>query len=277
MKTVVLPDGERVPALGQGTWNMGDDRARRSAEVAALQCGIDLGLTLIDTAEMYGDGRAESLVAEAIAGRRDKVFLVSKVLPNHASKRGTLAACEQSLKRLKTDCLDLYLLHWRGSEPFAETLEAFTQLQRTGKVRHYGVSNLDFDDMREWWQCAGGGATATNQLLYNPLRRGIEWDLLPWLRERRVPVMAYSPLEQARLLKQKAFVALAARSGATPAQFALAWLLGNDDVIVIPKSGDAARVRENAAAREIKFDSAQRAELDRLFPPPSRAQPLEML
>jgi diketogulonate reductase-like aldo/keto reductase len=277
MKTVVLPDGERVPALGLGTWNMGDDRAKRSAEIAALQCGIELGMTLIDTAEMYGDGRAEALVAEAIAGQRDKVFLVSKVLPNHASKRGTLAACEQSLKRLKTDCIDLYLLHWRGSEPFAETLEAFTQLRRAGKIRHYGVSNLDLADMREWWQCTGGAATAVNQLLYNPLRRGIEWALLPWLRERRVPVMAYSPLEQARLLKQKAFAALAARIGTTPAQLALAWLLANDDVIVIPKSGDAARVRENAAALEIKLDSAQRAELDRLFPPPSRAQALEML
>lgn len=277
MKTVVLPDGERVPALGQGTWNMGDDRAKRRAEIDALRCGVDLGMTLIDTAEMYGDGRAESLVAEAIAGQRDKVFLVSKVLPNHASRRGTLAACEQSLKRLKTGCIDLYLLHWRGSEPFSETLEAFTALQRAGKIRHYGVSNLDAADMREWWQCAGGAATAVNQLLYNPLRRGIEWDLLPWLRERRVPVMAYSPLEQARLLKQKAFAALAAGLGVTPAQLALAWLLGNEDVIVIPKSGDSTRVRENAAALEIKLNAAQRAEIDRLFPPPSGPRPLEML
>lgn len=277
MKTVVLPDGERVPALGQGTWNMGDDRAKRRAEIDALRCGIDLGLTLIDTAEMYGDGRAESLVAEAIAGQRDKLFLVSKVLPNHASRRGTLAACEQSLKRLKTDCIDLYLLHWRGGEPFSETLEAFMQLQRAGKIRYYGVSNLDLADMREWWQCAGGAATATNQLLYNPLRRGIEWDLLPWLRERRVPVMAYSPLEQARLLKQKAFAALASGIGVTPAQLALAWLLVNDDVMVIPKSGDSARVRENAAALDIKLDAALRAEIDRLFPPPSGPRPLEML
>jgi diketogulonate reductase-like aldo/keto reductase len=273
----MLPGGERVPALGQGTWNMSDDRARRSAEIAALQCGIELGMTLIDTAEMYGDGRAESLVAEAIAGKRAQVFLVSKVLPNHASKRGTLAACEQSLKRLKTDCIDLYLLHWRGGEPFAETLEAFTQLKRAGKIRHYGVSNLDLNDMREWWQCAGGEATAVNQLLYNPLRRGIEWDLLPWLRDKHVPVMAYSPLEQARLLKQKPLIELAQRNGMTPAQLALAWLLGNDEVIVIPKSGDTARVRENAAALEMKLDAAQRAELDRLFPPPAGKRPLEML
>lgn len=277
MRTVALPGGERVPALGQGTWNMGDDRAKRKAEIAALQCGIDLGLTLIDTAEMYGDGRAESLVAEAIAGQRDKVFLVSKVLPHHASKRGTLAACEQSLKRLKTDCIDLYLLHWRGSEPFAETLEAFAALQRAGKIRHYGVSNLDAADMHEWWQCAGGAATATNQLLYNPLRRGIEWDLLPWLRERHVPLMAYSPLEQARLLKQKAWIELAAAAGITAAQLVLAWLLANDDVMAIPKSGDAARVTENAAALELQLEPALRAEIDRRFPPPAGPRPLEML
>ena len=277
MKTVTLPDGERVPALGQGTWNMGDDRSQRAAEIAALQCGIERGLTLIDTAEMYGDGRAESLVAEAIAGRRDEVFIVSKVLPNHASRRGTLAACEQSLKRLKTDRIDLYLLHWRGSVPFAETLEALTALKRAGKIRHYGVSNLDLSDLREWWKCSGGDATVTDQLLYNLTRRGIEWDLLPWLRERRVPVMAYSPLEQARLLKNKSFGGFAKRHGVTPAQAALAWLLGNDDVIAIPKSGDCARVSENAAAAEIVLDETQRAELDRVFPPPAGPQPLEML
>ncbi len=277
MKTVALPNGERVPALGQGTWNIGDDRARRGAEIAALQCGIERGLTLIDSAEMYGDGRAESLVAEAIAGRRDRVFIVSKVLPNHASGKNTLAACEQSLRRLKTDRIDLYLLHWRGGVPFAETLEAFLQLKRAGKIRHYGVSNLDLADMREWWDCAGGDAVATNQLLYNLTRRGIEWDLLPWLRERRVPVMAYSPFEQARLLKHKPLVEFARRHGMTPAQVALAWLLGHDDMIVIPKSGDVARVHENAAALEIGLTAAQRAELDRLFPPPDGPRALEML
>ena len=277
MKTVALPNGERVPALGQGTWNMGDDRARRSAEIAALQAGIERGLTLIDTAEMYGDGRAEALVAEAIAGKRETVFLVSKVLPNHASKRGTLAACEQSLKRLKTDRIDLYLLHWRGNEPFSETLEAFTQLQRAGKIRHYGVSNLDLNDLREWWQCAGGDAMVTNQLLYNLSRRGIEWDLLPWLREQRVPLMAYSPLEQARLLQKKPLADFARRHGLTVAQVALAWLLANDDVIVIPKSGNRARIEENAAALDITLTAAQRAELDGLFPPPAGPQALEML
>jgi diketogulonate reductase-like aldo/keto reductase len=277
VKTVRLSDGERVPALGLGTWNMGDERARRGAEIAALQAGIERGLTLIDTAEMYGDGRAEALVAEAIAGRREQVFIVSKVLPNHASKRGTLAACEASLKRLGTDRIDLYLLHWRGGVPFAETLEALTVLKRAGKIRHYGVSNLDLSDMQEWWRCAGGDATAANQLLYNLSRRGIEWDLLPWLRERRVPVMAYSPLEQARLLRQKPLLEFSKRHGLTPAQVALAWLLANDDVIVIPKSGDVARVAENFAALDITLSSEQRAELDRVFPPPDGPCALEML
>jgi len=277
VKTVVLPSGEAVPALGQGTWNVGDDRAARAEEIAALRHGLDLGLTLIDTAEMYGSGRSESLVAEAIAGRRDECFLVSKVLPENASRRGTQAACEASLKRLKTDRLDLYLLHWRGSVPFAETLEALLALQRAGKIRHYGVSNLDLDDLREWTALAGGEAVATNQVLYNLTRRGIEWDLLPWLHERRITVMAYSPLEQARLLGNAKFAAYAESQGMTPAQLALAWLLANDDVIVIPKSGKRARVTENAAARDLRLTTAQRAELDRLFPPPKGPRPLEML
>ena len=277
MKTVTLPGGERVPALGQGTWNIGDSRTTRAAEIATLQRGIDLGLTLIDTAEMYGDGRSEQLVAEAISGRRDEVFIVSKVLPNHASRRGTVAACERSLKNLNTDRIDLYLLHWRGSVPFAETLETLMALQSAGKIRHYGVSNLDLADMKQWWKAPGGDACVTNQLLYNLSRRGIEWDLLPWLRERRAPVMAYSPLEQARLFKNTKFAALAKASGITPAQLALAWLLAQDDVMVIPKCSSVARVEENAAARDIQLTAAQMAELDKIFPPPSRAQALEML
>lgn len=277
MKTATLPAGEQVPALGQGTWNMGDGRAARAEEIAALRHGLDLGLTLIDTAEMYGGGRAESLVGEAIAGRRDECFLVSKVLPENASRRGTQAACEASLKRLKTDRLDLYLLHWRGGVPFAETLEALLALQQAGKIRHFGVSNLDLDEMREWCALPGGAGTATNQVLYNLTRRGIEWDLLPWLRERRIPVMAYSPLEQARLLGNPKFSAYAKSQGLTPAQLALAWLLANDDVIVIPKSGSRARVAENAATRDVQLTAAQCAELDRLFPPPKGPRALEML
>lgn len=276
MKTVQLPDGERLPALGQGTWNIGDSRSTRAAEIATLRRGMDLGLTLIDTAEMYGSGRSEQLVAEALAGRRDEAFIVSKVLPNNASRKATVTACERSLKHLNTDRIDLYLLHWRGGVPFAETLEAFTALQRAGKIRYYGVSNLDLSDMQEWEQ-AGGRATATNQLLYNLSRRGIEWDLLPWLRERRIPAMAYSPLEQARLFDNGRFAGLAKAWGMTPAQLALAWLLSKDDLIVIPKCSRPARVEENAAARDIQLSAAQLAELDKLYPPPKGPHALEML
>ncbi len=277
MKTVALPSGERVPALGQGTWNMGDRPAQRASELAALRLGLDRGLTLIDTAEMYGDGRSESLVAEAIAGRRDEVFLVSKVLPQNASARGTAAACEASLNRLRTDRIDLYLLHWRGGVSFAETLGALGKLKAAGKIRHYGVSNLDLDDMREFHALEGGAGVATNQLLYNLTRRGIEYDLLPWLREKRIPVMAYSPLEQARLLKARPLAAFAARYGMTPAQAALAWLLAQPEVIVIPKSGDTARVEENFGALGHALTAAQLAELDAAFPPPKGPRALEML
>jgi len=277
MKTVLLPCGERVAAYGQGTWNMGDDRATRDEEIATIRLGIDLGATLIDTAEMYGDGRAEQLVGAAIHGRRDEVFLVSKVLPQHATRRGTVTACEQSLKRLKTDRLDLYLLHWRGGVPFAETLEALVALKSAGKIRHYGVSNLDLAEMQEWWPLAGGAAMATNQLLYNLTRRGIEWDLLPWLRARRVPVMAYSPLEQARLAVDAKLAAFAQRHGMTTAQAALAWLFASDDIIVIPKCARRERLRENFGALDRRLDAAQLAELDRLFPPPRGPRALEML
>jgi len=277
MKTVALPTGERVPALGQGTWNMGDHAAARADELAALRLGLDYGLTLIDTAEMYGDGRSETLVGEAIAGRRDEAFLVSKVLPGNATRRGTLAACERSLKRLGTDRIDLYLLHWRGSVPFSETLEALMKLQADGKIRHYGVSNLDLGDLQAFSRLKGGDGVATNQLLYNLSRRGIEWDLLPWLRARRIPVMAYSPLEQARLVKHKGLAAFAKSHAMTAAQAALAWLLAQDDVIVIPKCGDAARLRENVGALAIELSPGQRTELDAIFPPPAQARPLEML
>jgi len=281
VRTVALPSGERVPAYGQGTWNMGDERARRAEEIATLRLGLDLGACLIDTAEMYGDGRSEELVGEAIAGRRDEVFLVTKVLPenaaHNASRKGVPAACERSLRRLKTDRIDLYLLHWRGTVPFAETIEAFEALKKAGKIRHYGVSNLDLSDMKEWWQRPGGQGVGANQLLYNLTRRGIEWDLLPWLRERRVPVMAYSPIEQARLLRNAKLAGFAGRHGMTPSQAALAWLLAKEDVIVIPKTAHRERLKENIGALERPLDAAQLAELDRLFPPPSGPQALEML
>lgn len=277
MKTVTLPSGENVPALGQGTWNMGDEPASRAGEIAALQAGMDLGLTLIDTAEMYGEGKSEELVGKALAGRRDDAFLVSKVYPHNASRKGAVLACERSLKRLGTDRLDLYLLHWRGGIPFGETLEAFMALQKAGKIRHYGVSNLDLDDMRELWKTPGGSGVQTNQLLYNLTRRGIEYDLLPWLQERKIPVMAYSPVEQARLLKQRGLADFAKRHGMTPAQAALAWLLAREDVIAIPKAGSRKHVEENVGALEIRLSTEQLTELDRVFPPPAGPVPLEML
>ena len=277
MKTVTLPSGETVSALGQGTWNIGDNSATRTEEIATLRCGLDLGLTLIDTAEMYGEGASEELVAEVLAGRRDEAFIVSKVYPHNASRRGTVQACERSLKRLKTDRIDLYLLHWRGSVPFAETIGAMQALQAAGKIRHFGVSNLDLAGMREWVKAPGGAAVAANQILYNLTRRGPEWDLIPWLRERRIPVMAYSPIEQARLVRDHKLIAFAEAHGMTPAQAALAWLLTKDDVIVIPKASRRERVTENAAARDIRLTPAQLAELDRLFAPPRGPVMLEML
>jgi aldehyde reductase len=256
---------------------MGDDPALRAGELAALRHGMDLGLTLIDTAEMYGEGLAESLVGEAIAGRRDEVFLVSKVYPHNASRKAMRRSCEASLRRLGTDRLDLYLLHWSGSVPLQETLEAFVALKRDGLIREFGVSNLDLADMRELTALPGGGAVQTDQLLYNLTRRGIEHDLLPWLRERAIPVMAYSPIEQGRLAADKRLATFAARHGMTPAQVALAWLLAQDGVIAIPKTASKARVQENFDALARPLDAAALAELDALFPPPRGPVPLEML
>jgi diketogulonate reductase-like aldo/keto reductase len=277
LKTVLLPSGARVPAFGMGTWHMGDHSATRAEELATLRLGLDFGARLIDTAEMYGDGRSEELVGEAIAGRRDQVFLVSKVLPSNASRRGTVSACERSLRRLQTDHLDLYLLHWSGSYPLAETIEAFDQLQKAGKIRYFGVSNLDLAEMNELWSTPGGSAVQTNQLLYNLSRRNIEWDLLPWLREHRIPVMAYSPIEQARLLNHSGLCSLAESWGLTPAQVALGWLLAMEDVIVIPKTSRRDRLRENFAALQHPLTPQQVSELDRLFSLPANPGPLEML
>jgi len=277
MKQVTLPGGVRVPALGLGTWNIGDHRATRAEEIATLQMGLDMGLRLVDTAEMYGEGLSESLIGEALTGRRDDAFLVSKVYPHNASRKGAVAACERSLRRLGTDHLDLYLLHWRGEVPFEDTIEAFQALQAAGKIRHFGVSNLDLSDMEEFWDTPGGDAVAVNQLLYNLTRRGIEFDLLPWLRERNVPVMAYSPIEQARLLRNAGLKRFAEQHGMTPAQAALAWLLASDDIIAIPKTGHRDRLRDNIGALDITLTPEQLAELDKLFPPPRHAQPLAML
>jgi len=277
LKRVTLPTGEQVPALGMGTWMLGEERASRAEEIATLQRGIDLGVTLIDTAEMYGEGDSEKLVGEAIRGRRDAVFVVSKVYPQNAGRKAAQAACERSLQRLGIDCLDLYLLHWRGTVPLAETVEAFEKLKAQGKIRHWGVSNLDIEDMRELCALPGGQGVAINQVLYNLSRRGIEWDLLPWCNEHLIPVMAYSPIEQSRLLRHRGFCELAGRHGLSPVQLAIAWLLRQDSVIAIPKASSRKHLEENYSALQCRLDPAILASLDRLFPPPNRANPLEML
>ncbi len=276
MRTIELPADEQVPCLGQGTWMIGDRRERRAEEIAALRTGIDLGMTLIDTAEMYGEGASEMLIGEAITGIRDQLFLVSKAYPQNASRERLARSCEASLKRLGTDRLDLYLLHWRGSVPLAETVEAMEALRRAGKIRHWGVSNLDTDDMTEL-VAAGGIGCATDQILYNLTRRGPEHNLLPWLSGRGISAMAYSPVEQGRLTDNSKLAAIATEIGATPSQLALAWVLRRSGLIAIPKASTVAHVRENRAAADLILDHATLSKLDVAFPPPRGARPLEML
>jgi diketogulonate reductase-like aldo/keto reductase len=274
---VTLRSGARVPALGQGTWHMGEDRRRAADEAAAVRLGIDLGMTLIDTAEMYGSGGAEEVVARAAQGVRDSLFIVSKVYPHNASRDGVVAACERSLQRLATDRIDLYLLHWRGSIPLAETLDGFQRLERDGKIRYYGVSNFDRADMAEWVRLKGGDMVAANQVLYNLSRRGPEWDLMPWCREHQVAIMAYTPLGQGHMLGNPALAEVARRHNATAAQIALAWLLRQDGTIVIPKASRLEHVRENRGALDVALTEEDIAALDRAFPPPKRKSPLGML
>ncbi|SFN52667.1 aldo/keto reductase [Mycetocola miduiensis] len=275
--TVRLPAGDSIPVMGLGTWYLGETPARRASELAALRLGIDLGLTLIDTAEMYGSGAAEVLVGEAIAGRRDEVFLVSKVLPSHATYADTIEACRQSLRRLGTERLDLYLLHWRGRVPLEQTLRAFEELVRLGMIRYWGVSNFDIRDMAELLSLPGGDAVQTDQVLYNLTRRGIEYDLLSTLQGQGIPVMAYSPIEQGRLLVHPMTVEVANRHEATPAQVALAWLMNREGVNVIPRAGTPEHVRENRAAVDLRLTEQDLNMLDQAFPPPRGPQPLEML
>ncbi|MCQ1836550.1 aldo/keto reductase [Neorhizobium galegae] len=275
--TVTLPSGISVPALGLGTWQMGEDGRKAAVEIESLKRGLDLGMTLIDTAEMYGEGGAEKITAEAIAGRRDQVFLVSKVYPWNASRKGVVEACERSLDRLQTDRLDLYLLHWRGEHPLTETVAGFEELCRTGKIGAWGVSNFDLDDMQELMEVPDGGNCAANQVLYNLSRRGIEYDLLPWCQERGIPVMAYSPIEQGRLARSGELIRIAKAYQATPAQVALAFLLERDGVIAIPKSANPDRVAENSEAVDLDLSEADWTALDTAFPPPSRKKPLEMI
>ncbi len=277
MRTVRLPDGTEVPALGQGTWHMGERGNAAKAEVAALKLGIELGMTLIDTAEMYGNGGAEEVVADAAAGQRDKLFIVSKVYPQNASRSGVPEACDRSLMRLRTDRIDLYLLHWRGSHPLAETVEAFEKLREAGKIRHWGVSNFDTRDMQGLMKLPDGSNCATNQVLYHAGSRGIEFDLLPWAAAEKMPLMAYSPVGQGgSLLRSKALAAVAKRHNATPAQIAIAWTMRHDNVITIPKASDQQHVRENAACGAIVLTAEDLAAIDAAHSPPGRKQSLDI-
>jgi diketogulonate reductase-like aldo/keto reductase len=278
MRHTKLPSGELIPVLGQGTWHLGEGRERRSAEIAALQAGIDLGMTLIDTAEMYGDGAAEQLVADAVADRREQVFIVTKVLPSNATdKRRLVAACDRSLRRLRMDRIDLYLLHWREKEDLAEVVGTFGELADAGKIRYWGVSNFDVADLQALERIPGGEAVATDQVLYNLSRRGIEYDLLPKCRMRGLTVMAYSPIEQGRILGNSALTQIAARHHVTPAQIALAWVVRQDGVVAIPRSSSTAHVRENHGALGITLSRRDLEEIDRAFPPPKDPQPLEVI
>jgi len=277
MPTLKLPSGETIAALGQGTWHMAEDPTRHEEEIAALRLGLELDMTVIDTAELYADGAAEQLVGEALVGRRDQAFLVSKVMPSHATYRGTIAACEGSLRRLRTDRLDMYLLHWRGSVPLEETLRAFGELTRRGAIRYWGVSNFDIEDMVELVTLTAGTDVQTDQILYNLARRGPEYDLIPWCRENGIPMMAYSPIEQGRLLRHPAVQGIAARLGVTAAQVALAWVLRQDLLNAVPKAGSRAHVQEDRAALAVKLTEADLRALDVAFPPPLSPQPLGML
>lgn len=274
---IELSSGQSMPKLGMGTWRMGENKRRFDDEVKALRHGLSLGLSLIDTAEMYGEGGAEEVVGAAIAGKRSDVFLVSKVYPHNASREGAIAACERSLKRLNTDYIDLYLLHWRGSEPLADTLDAFDTLKQAGKICDYGVSNFDVDDMEEAMQLPTGKQIVTNQILYNLSRRGVEHDLLPWCQRQNVAVMAYSPIEQGRLLGNKALGKIGEAKGVSGAQVAIAWLLHRENIIVIPKSSRIEHIEQNVAAQKIKLSPEDMAELDTAFPAPARPIPLQML
>ncbi|MBF9127841.1 aldo/keto reductase [Plantactinospora sp. S1510] len=274
---VTLPSGEAIPALGQGTWGMAEDPRRRNDEIAALQAGVDAGLTVIDTAEVYADGGAEELVREALGDRREEIFLISKISSEHATGNGTGVACERSLERLGTDRIDLYLLHQRGSAPLPETVEAFTNLMTQGLIRHWGVSNFDVPEVVELTGIPGGTSFETDQIPYNLTRRGIEWDLLPRCRAAGLPVMAYSPLERGRMLDHPALAAVAERHGGTPGQVGLAWLLAQPGVCTVTKASSPSRVLENRAAVELTLTDDDLAELDRAFPPPSGPRPLELL
>jgi diketogulonate reductase-like aldo/keto reductase len=277
MRTTKLPSGENVPVLGLGTWSMAEQPKKKADEIEAIRFALDLDMSVIDTAEMYADGGAEELVGKALGGRRDKAFLVSKVLPQNATRRGVVAACERSLRRLATDRIDLYLLHWRSQVPLAETLEGFDQLLRAGKIRYWGVSNFDVAELEELVGLPSGQSVATDQVLYNLMRRGIENDLLPWCNRHDIPVMAYSPFERGQLLDHPELKRIAGDYAATPAQIALAWVVRRDRVIAIPKAGTPGHVKQNRIALDIPLTDDDFDALDRAFPPPAHKHPLEVI
>ncbi len=278
--TLPLPGGPPMPVLGLGTWRMGESGATHAAEVAALRLALDLGYRAFDTAEMYAEGGAETLLGEALSAAlhgslaREQLFVISKVYPHNASARGVAAACERSLRRLQLEHVDLYLLHWRGAVPLLETVQGFERLRQRGLIRHWGVSNFDLDDMRELSELPGGAACAANQVWYSLSRRGVEFDLLPWQRARQMPLMAYSPIDQGALLDQAALRDMAERRGVAPAQLALAWMLAQPGVMALPKSSDLLHLQQNWQAAGLSLRVDERAELDRLFPPPRRKQAL---
>lgn len=277
MKSVEFPSAKRVPALGQGTWQIAEAGAARGEAIEALRLGVDLGMTVIDTAEMYGEGAVEEIVGEAVQGRRDQVFLVTKCYPQNASRKRMAEACARSLRRLRTDRIDLYLLHWPGSVPLDETIDSFLRLKDEGKILDYGISNFDARGAARVWDRPGGAGIATDQVLYNLGERGVEWDLLPWCRAQGLPLMAYTPLGQGELLRHGALQKIARRLDATEAQVALAWLLARDGVLAIPKAGRIAHVRENRKAADLVLSPADLAELDAAFPPPRGPSPLAIL
>ncbi|MCM2438138.1 aldo/keto reductase [Agrobacterium vitis] len=277
LPTVALPSGQVVPALGLGTWMMGENTAAEKDEIAAVNHALDLGMTVIDTAEKYGDGSTEQIIGRALKTRRNETYLVSKVAPWNASREGTISACEGSLKRLGTDCLDLYLLHWRGEHPLADTVDAFETLKRQGKIKAWGVSNFDVDDMEELFAVENGANCQANQILYNLSRRGVEYDLVPWCQEHGLAIMAYSPIEQGRLLRHPELIHVAKANQATPAQVALAFLLERDNVLPIPKTTATTRIEENRGSVDLELTDEDLARLDAAFPPTQRKQPLEML
>lgn len=281
---VTFPGNVQLSSLGLGTWRLGEDPARRAREVAAVRSALEIGWRVIDTAEMYGEGGAEAVVGAALAGAfrdgalaREDVFVVSKVYPHNATARGAVAACERSLTRLGLDHLDAYLLHWRGSVPLQETVEAFETLRTRGRIRHWGVSNFDVDDMDELLRVRGGERCATNQIYYSLSARGPAFDVVPWLQRHAMATMAYSPIDQGALARNAALRALAKKRGVTPAQLALAWLVAQPGTMAIPKAASEAHLRENLAALSLTLGPGDLAELDAAFPPPRRKVPLAML